>query len=314
MSNKNQDIHWFKCADFSRKVDQTYDECPHNVLAEEFQKKTKPLYGKRIEVDFDANGQKIAIEKKSVVDQIEIIHYFQIVKCTECNTIAFRSYINRSDETKIIRNSIKNEFEDEGEIIDEMTDEEFDNYHLSSVSESYEIEEYTEFIIIEERFAPRRGTNLWRVKKIHNLPVEIQKLYKNIISVYNQDMFILCTTGLRTLIELICRDKRIMGSKEDRDNGQSKYNELYGKIKGLFEEGLLSEKVSKWCHINRVYGNEAVHVGEVPSVEYIDSALKITEYIMKLIFEKEEEILQGEFEAIKHEHNLRTGNEKLKNI
>ncbi|GAA3926576.1 DUF4145 domain-containing protein [Chitinophaga oryziterrae] len=99
-------------------------------------------------------------------------------------------------------------------------------------------------------------------KEFTNVPKVVLNIYKETIKAFNNDQLILCAAGLRSIIEGICNDKGIY--KDEEDNG--KKIDLFKKIDGLAEEGLLTKPNSNILHSLRFLGNVAVHRLESPTI------------------------------------------------
>lgn len=92
--------------------------------------------------------------------------------------------------------------------------------------------------------------------------------------------------GIRTILEGICKDKKIYkGLVPDKDGKEHNRKSLEGKIYGLLQNGLISETQSSALHELRFLGNNAVHDLEEPSREELQSALDIIEHMIDDLYE-----------------------------
>jgi len=119
-------------------------------------------------------------------------------------------------------------------------------------------------------------------------------LYEQIVESYNNQHLILCTSGLRTLIEGICSNLDIKKgylydlnkNKVHDDDGVTRKKESLGaRIFGLYEgeyivfvQAMILQKV-------KVIGNDAIHDIIVPDINTVKEIISILEKVMYDIFE-----------------------------
>jgi len=60
-------------------------------------------------------------------------------------------------------------------------------------------------------FFPKREINTLTNKPFVKVPEKLNAFYKEIIDAYNDDLDVLCSVGLRALLEGVCNDKGIKG-------------------------------------------------------------------------------------------------------
>ncbi|WP_267890335.1 DUF4145 domain-containing protein [Leptospira venezuelensis] len=99
----------------------------------------------------------------------------------------------------------------------------------------------------------------------------------------------LCAAGLRAMIEGVCADQKIKkGPVEEKDkNGQivtKQKGNLEGKINGLTQENLLTEKQANILHQHRFLGNTALHRLKKPDKDKLKLAIEILEHILDAIY------------------------------
>lgn len=143
---------------------------------------------------------------------------------------------------------------------------------------------------ISETIYPRRMKETINAKTYLNLPYNINRLYKETIDCYNNDVMVLSGAGVRALVEGICIDNKIIdGEVEFTDSAgiikKQRRNNLQGKINGLFEKGILTKENTNILHEHRYLGNEAVHELSPPSKEELTLAINIIEHILDSIYE-----------------------------
>jgi len=107
-------------------------------------------------------------------------------------------------------------------------------------------------------------------KQFHKLPPKLRKLYNEVIHAHNDKLHILCSAGLRGLIEGICADKNISGS------------DLEKKIDGMTT--VLPTDIVENLHGFRFIGNDAVHKLEAPTEFELTLALDVIEDILNFLY------------------------------
>lgn len=135
------------------------------------------------------------------------------------------------------------------------------------------------------RLYPPRGEGTLTAKLYYSIPPNLQKLYRQIIDVFNGGGYFLCAAGLRIVIEGICKDKKV-NDGEVTENGETKRkSNLQGKIEGLVEKGLLTRQHATSLHEHRFLGNEALHELQQPEAEDLKIAIEIIEHTLYNIYE-----------------------------
>ncbi len=174
---------------------------------------------------------------------------YQIVKCKGCDTISFRKLYNDTER----------------------------EYHFAEINGEipWDIETY-----------PKRTLASKDKYYIKNLPSSLDQIYKETVDSYYANFIILCSIGLRALIEGICKEKNItQGTVVDRNRQKRKSNKLDGKIQGLVENGFLTTHHAETLHEIRFLGNHAVHeLYETPKEE-LDLAFEIVHQTLKNLYD-----------------------------
>jgi hypothetical protein len=119
-------------------------------------------------------------------------------------------------------------------------------------------------------YHPKRAHLVRPTKFFMKVPPKLGKLYREVISSYNENLPLLCAAGLRSLVEGISADKRILG-----DN-------LEKRIEGM--KSLLPESVVKNLHGFRFIGNRAVHELEAPEKNELTLAIDVIEDILNFLY------------------------------
>jgi hypothetical protein len=170
---------------------------------------------------------------------------------------------------------------------------------------------------------PHRSEITREMKDYYHLPKNIEKIYRETISCFNNQNLILCAAGLRAIVEGICADKNIEGGsvQEKEKDGTLKTNEdgsakmkysknLDGKIAGLAEGGIVTPDQTSILHAHRFLGNDALHElqlarSNVKSICEIKLAIEVVEGVLDIIYEVPEKE-----KALK---NLREDRKKVRN-
>ena len=149
---------------------------------------------------------------------------------------------------------------------------------------------------------PKRGEKMLTAKNYYNVDILIRNIYKETIECFNNQSNVLCAVGIRAIIEGICKSEGIKSGKVEIKNREGKVStkiqrNLQGKISGLYEKGLITERYSKILHELRFLGNEAAHELSTPSSEELQIALSIIEHTIDNLYELEERAAQLKYQA-----------------
>lgn len=136
---------------------------------------------------------------------------------------------------------------------------------------------------------PKRGENILQVKTFLNLPINLRPIYRETIDAFNNQSPILCSAGLRALIEGICTELKIEDGPVPREkNGIIEIirkKDLSAKISGLYEKGLLTKVHADTLHKHRFLGNKGLHSLQQPSTSDLQLAIEIVEHTFDNLFE-----------------------------
>lgn len=125
-------------------------------------------------------------------------------------------------------------------------------------------------------------------------PIEIVNLYYQILESYHMNHMILCTSGLRTLIEVVCSQRGInkgylydagKNKIKDKKGNEIITESLGGRIFGLFEEGHIVFTQALILQKIKDIGNGAIHEIKVPSISTLKDAIHVVEDIINNIYE-----------------------------
>jgi len=124
----------------------------------------------------------------------------------------------------------------------------------------------------EHVYFPPSSENNVTPKNYSKLKPNLKALYKEAITAYNHQAFILGAAGLRALMEGICQDKRIKGRN------------LKIKIDGL-RPFLPNKSIIRNLHQFRFMGNEAVHELAAPKPLEMKLAIEVIEDLLNFFYE-----------------------------
>nr|CAF1785377.1 hypothetical protein NRS6116_04154 [Bacillus subtilis] len=199
---------------------------------------------------------------------IEFFEEYSIVQCRGCDTIAFLKKYGDEDMFHLIG----------------------PNYH----SDREYFEEYT--VYPEE---PKKDTHEQLLQfnekfEFDHLPDLISGIRNETINAYKHRMNLLCNTGIRMIIESICKvngiDKKPKVRRGetvlDKDNNPVMVNlSLFEKIEELQKRNLIDEKQKNILNQIRDIGNETVHEIVRPKTRELLQYLNIIDFILYNIYE-----------------------------
>lgn len=183
---------------------------------------------------------EVCFEENGKFETLEIgVFSFQIIKCSGCGTISFRS---RNHRTKHYA-------------YDNITEEE-----VFVAGRNY------------DTYFPERADNQLFVKQFPGISTSIYNVYNEIIKAYNNDSFILCASGLRTITEATCNHFQMNGDY------------LGQKIGNLGKHSLLNKELVDVLIAHKFLGNDAVHNLISPSKEELKLAIELFEEVLHSLF------------------------------
>jgi hypothetical protein len=124
---------------------------------------------------------------------------------------------------------------------------------------------------VTSEFFPKRTEYNLIPKHFRQLPARLDAIYQESIFAFNNEIPVLCTIGIRALIEGICADQEITGGNLEK------------KIDGL--ASILPKNIVSNLHNLRFMGNEAAHELTAPSQEELQLAIGICEDLLNYLYE-----------------------------
>ncbi|HJS09406.1 MAG TPA: DUF4145 domain-containing protein [Pirellulales bacterium] len=107
---------------------------------------------------------------------------------------------------------------------------------------------------------------------LHVAPRVIQQIYRQSVTAYAGEAYILAGIGLRATIEAVCNHLEISG------------NSLERRIDQLFKGGYISNSDKGRLHAIRFLGNDAAHEIKQPKRSDLRVALEIVEHLINSVF------------------------------
>lgn len=186
-------------------------------------------------------------------DSIDWINRYQIIQCLGCDTFSFRH---------------KNWFS------------EAQNYYGPN-----DYDDGTTTVLY-----PQRGKDILKARDFYNAPKNLRAIYKEVVNCFNGDSPVLCAAGLRATIEGLCaengvNDGLVKITKIDGTIEVKRKDNLEGKISGLCEKGILTEKNAEILHEHRYLGNSSIHELLRPAEEDLRLAIEIVEHVLESLYE-----------------------------
>lgn len=125
--------------------------------------------------------------------------------------------------------------------------------------------------IWESTYHPKRKRHDLASKRYVQLDSKLKQIYREIIDSFNGEMPILCSIGMRALIEGICDEKNIKGRT------------LELKIPKL--EKYLPKNIVDNLHSFRFMGNVAAHELQAPSERELRLAIEVIEDLLNYLYD-----------------------------
>ncbi len=120
-------------------------------------------------------------------------------------------------------------------------------------------------------YYPPRSVDHLRAKQYKQLPSNLVPVYAECIKSFNAGLYLLCSAGLRALVEGICQDKSIAGRTLEK------------KIDGL--NTLLPQNIVTCLHSFRFMGNDALHNLAPAQRKSLRLAIDVCEDLLNFLYE-----------------------------
>jgi hypothetical protein len=124
----------------------------------------------------------------------------------------------------------------------------------------------------DSSYFPSRLKGSIQPKLFRSLKPEMAQLYNELVICFNNDLLVLCTMGLRSLLEAICNEKGVAGvNLEQRLSGLIKF--------------LPSLNIIEALHAMRLTGNFAAHRLEALSRSDAAAAIEVVEDLLNFFYD-----------------------------
>jgi len=138
------------------------------------------------------------------------------------------------------------------------------------------------------RLFPQPDVDSLPIKPFRNVPKQIRDIYAETVKAFNFSVWVLCTAGIRAVLEAICISNSIVDGPELDASGHKtgkRRTDLKARIEGMEEKGLITAKHKTVLHEHRLSGNEAVHELKALSLEEAKLAIEIIEHTLEHVYE-----------------------------
>ena len=125
----------------------------------------------------------------------------------------------------------------------------------------------------ESLFFPKREITTLIAKPFVKVPEKLNGFYKEIIDACNNNLDVLCSVGLRALLEGVCNDKGIKGKN------------LQEKIAALNQ--ILPSNIASKLDSFRLIGNQAIHELSPISKWFLEAGIEVMEDLLNSLYELE---------------------------
>ena len=137
---------------------------------------------------------------------------------------------------------------------------------------------------------PQRSKDILNAKDFYSAPRNLRAIYKEVVNCFNGDSPVMCAAGLRATIEGLCAENGVTDgpvkvTKIDGTIEVKRKDNLEGKISGLCEKGILTERSADILHEHRYLGNSAVHELSRPAENDLRLAIEIVEHVLESLYE-----------------------------
>lgn len=139
----------------------------------------------------------------------------------------------------------------------------------SSNSEDFDQEDQA---IITRRLYPNRIPGRTALQDLYCLPPKLRQVYEETRSALTEELAVLTGIGIRAIVETVCNENRASGRN------------LFQKITGLVNIGLISVKEAEILHDLRFMGNEAAHKVKAHTQLELNLAFDVVEHLLKTVY------------------------------
>lgn len=182
-------------------------------------------------------------------DDFHWLDEYQIIQCQGCENIGFRHYHTDSED-----------------------------YYVADGGE----------VIGTEKIYPRTNKPARVKMEFFYLPQQLESIYNETLNSLNGNNHLLGAGGVRALVEGLCKERGIPGSKMVTGKDGSthrRFKDLKEKINELVQKGHLTQENADILHELRYMGNSALHELEPPTQDDLILGIEIMENTFTTVYE-----------------------------
>ncbi|MCA3798241.1 MAG: DUF4145 domain-containing protein [Burkholderia sp.] len=179
------------------------------------------------------------------------------------------------------------------EICAEQSDTDYDNYHAEmkyrivrclgcdNFSFRQEFHDYESIYQVgDDEWEHDTSINIYpksieghkEAEEIYSIPEVVRRIYRESLSAFKNNLYILTGIGFRATVEAICNERSVPG------------RDLSARINNLAKMGLLSQTDANLLHSIRFLGNDAAHEMTAASEKNLMVALRIIDHLLHAVY------------------------------
>jgi len=120
---------------------------------------------------------------------------------------------------------------------------------------------------------PKISRRMLKMKYFNKAPPSVKRTYRETMEAYNSELPTLCSAGIRSIIEAVCKEEGVSGS------------DLKERVDSLCKEGLITKGFAEALHENRLLGNDALHKLTLFGDTELSTAIELIESLIEAIYE-----------------------------
>jgi len=176
---------------------------------------------------------------------------FQVLSCNGCDSITFRILSSNSEDISMVEDG------------------------------------HFEYDVTYRYYPPRSHDLIEPIFEIWKAPLKVRKIYQETIDAYNNKQPILCSIGIRGIIEAICIEEKIL-----KNNLETRINELKNK-------GIITQTLCDGLHESRLMGNDGAHKLEIFSQNELKTVIGLINSLIDNHYSLPEKVKELQMRASK---------------
>lgn len=204
----------------------------------------------------------------------------------------------RAEKSRLAMNKIKNYCRScngstNHEVCAEQSESDYDSYHgetkyqivrclgCDNFSFRQEFHDYESLYQVDEdewrhdvsiSIYPKSIEGHKKADEIYSIPEVVRRIYRESLSAFKNNLYILTGIGFRATVEAICNERSVAG------------RDLSARINNLAKMGLLSQTDANLLHSIRFLGNDAAHEMAAASEKNLMAALRIIDHLLHAVY------------------------------